>query len=61
MITSIYDSRLERWSLQVLAPAEYFEAACQFTPCDVPDNLNKLAAVVTRARIVSELSLVVLA
>jgi hypothetical protein len=34
--------------------------ACQFTPGDAPDNLKKLVAVVTRARIVSELSLVIL-
>ena len=49
-----------RAALRRAAPAEYFEARVSVHVVAVPDNLNKLAAVVTRARIVSEFSVVIL-
>ena len=61
MITSIY------WlAAETLEPAGAWlrpnisRPACQFTPFPFLTTLNKLVAVVTRARIVSELSVVIL-
>ena len=58
MITSIYS--LAAGTSEHAAPAEYFEARVSVHVVAVPDSLNKLVAVVTRARIVSELSVVIL-
>jgi len=55
-------SRLKRWSLQVPGSGRIYRGPRVNPRCrDVPDNLSKLVAVVTRARVVSELSLVILA
>lgn len=60
MITSIYVLRLGTLERSSAAPAEYFEARVSVHVVAVPDNLSKLVAAVTRARIVSEFSVVIL-